>query len=340
MTELSRPPLVDAFGRVHTYLRLSVTDRCNLRCTYCMPAETFDAHRFLPRSKVLRFEEIERLARLFAGFGVRKLRITGGEPLLRRELPTLIGRLASIDGIEDIALTTNGLLFADQAAALRRAGLGRVSFSLDALDPARFSAISGRPESVLRVLEAVERAVAMGFDAVKINCVVERGVNEDEILPMAEYFRGRGVVLRFIEYMDVGTQNQWSLDRVVPATEILDRVARVYPLEAVAPRHVGEVARRYRYADGAGEMGVIASVTAPFCGDCQRARLTTDGRFFLCLFGSAGIDLRSALRHGESDRTIREMIRDAWRAREDRYSELRGRSDAPRERIEMYELGG
>jgi len=337
----------DRLGRALRDLRISVTDRCNFRCPYCMPAEIYgEKYAFLPRPELLTFEEIERLTRLFAGAGVEKLRITGGEPLLRHQLPRLVERLATIEGIRDLTLTTNGWLLSKHARSLADAGLQRVTVSLDSHDDAVFGAMNGRGFGAGRVLEGIEAADAVGLRPIKINCVVERGVNEDSIVPLARHFKGSGHVLRFIEFMDVGTLNDWNLAKVVPAREILDRVGAEFPLEPADPNYRGEVAQRWRYADGSGEIGVIASVSAPFCGECHRARLTIEGRLVTCLFAAAGVDLRGPLREGASDDALRELITGIWSRRTDRYSEERaaqtgldGRTP-DRPRIEMYEVGG
>jgi len=317
-------PLVDRFGRPLRDLRISVTDRCNFRCRYCMPREVFGPDfAFLPRSEILTFEEIERLARLFAAAGVRKLRLTGGEPLLRAELPVLIERLAAIPGIEDIALTTNGSLLASRAAALAAAGLRRVTVSLDSLDDAVFRQMNDVNFPVELVLRGIEAAAAAGLGPVKVNAVVRRGVNDHTLVDMARYFHGSGHALRFIEFMDVGATNGWRMDEVVPGQEIVERIDRVLPLEPVAAGYRGEVARRWRYRDGGGEIGVITSVTGPFCGDCTRARLSAEGSLYTCLFATGGVDLRGPLRAGATDAELTALLDGTWRARDDRYSELR-----------------
>ena len=335
----------DRLARPLRDLRISVTDRCNFRCPYCMPEEIYgESYQFLPRDEILRFEEVERLARIFVAFGVTKLRITGGEPLLRRDLPDLIARLAGIEGVEDIALTTNGVLLERHAAALAEAGLRRVTVSLDSVDPETFRRMSGRGAEVERVFAGIEAAEAAGLSPIKLNCVVQRGVNDEQVVDLARRFRGTGHILRFIEYMDVGTLNHWSLDEVVSGAAILERINAVFPLESVPPRHPGEVARRLRYRDGAGEIGIIASVTQPFCGGCTRARLTTQGRLVTCLFAEDGIDLRTPLRAGASDSALAEIVESTWKGRSDRYSEERSSRpelpDATPRRIEMYEVGG
>jgi cyclic pyranopterin phosphate synthase len=330
---------VDRLGRPLRDLRISVTDRCNFRCTYCMPREVFGPdHPFLPRSEILSFEEIERLARIAVGLGVRKIRLTGGEPLVRRDLPELIARLAPLGA--DLAMTTNGSLLAEAAAALRAAGLGRLTVSVDALDDAIFRRMNDVGFPVARVLAGIEAAVAAGFPPPKINCVVRRGVNEGEVVPLVRHFASRGHDVRFIEFMDVGTTNGWRLDEVVPAREILARLAAELPLEPVPPAYRGEVARRFRLAGAPGEVGVIASVTRPFCGDCTRARLSAEGRLFTCLFAVHGTDLRAPLRSGAGDAEIAARLAGVWGARTDRYSEIRSAATPAGPRIEMSYIGG
>jgi cyclic pyranopterin phosphate synthase len=332
--------LTDRLGRPVRDLRISVTDRCNFRCVYCMPKDVYGRdYAFLPRSALLTFEEIERVARAFVSLGVEKIRITGGEPLVRRELDRLVAKLAVLGPI-DLTLTTNGALLAAQARALADAGLTRVTVSLDSLDDATFRAINDVDFPVERVLAGIEAAAAVGLAPVKVNVVVKRGVNEDGIVDLARHFRGSGHVLRFIEYMDVGRTNGWRLDDVVPAAEIVRRIEEEFPLEAVEPAYRGEVARRYRYADGAGEIGVIASVTQPFCGDCTRARLSADGKLYTCLFAVHGHDLRALLRGGVSDGQLEDALSGVWRARDDRYSELRSAETVELEKVEMSYIGG
>src|SRR5438876_1621703 len=334
----------DTLGRPLRDLRISVTDRCQFRCTYCMPREVFGRDFvFLPRGQLLTFEELTRLAGVFAGLGVRKLRLTGGEPLLRRDLEKLVAMLAGIGGIGDIALTTNGALLAGKAQALAAAGLRRVTVSLDSLDDAVFMALNDAGFPVARVLEAIAAAAGAGLAPVKVNMVVRRGVHEQSVLPMAAHFRHSGHVLRFIEYMDVGTTNGWRLEEVVPAAEIISLIGGQWPLEPVAAACPGEVASRYRYRDGAGEIGVIASVTQPFCRGCTRARLSADGRLYTCLFAGEGHDLRGPLRAGSSDRALREQISSIWARRADRYSEQRTRQTGRKkvtQRVEMSRIGG
>jgi cyclic pyranopterin phosphate synthase len=333
-------PLADTLARGLRDLRISVTDRCNFRCVYCMPRETFDHDfKFLPHDEILRFEEIARLARVFAGLGVKKVRITGGEPLVRRELHRLVAMLAEIPGL-DLTLTTNGSLLAKQAAALAQAGLKRVTVSLDSLDDATFRAINDADYPVARVIEGIEAAAAAGMAPIKINMVVKRGVNDAHVLAMAERWRGSGHIVRFIEYMDVGSTNGWRMDDVVPSAEIVRRIGERYPLEPVDPNYAGEVAERWRYRDGAGEIGVISSVTQAFCASCNRLRLSAEGSLYTCLFAEHGHDLKWLLRRGGSDEEIVNEIAAVWRARGDRYSEIRTAETAKARKIEMSYIGG
>lgn len=324
-------------------LRISVTDKCNFRCQYCMPAEIFGPdYPFLPQNKLLSFEEITRLTRIFTSLGVQKIRITGGEPLMRRDLPTLIGMIREVEGVEDIAMTTNGSLLAKHAKALKAAGLDRVTVSLDSLDDELFGKINGRGYKVEDVLKGIEAAEDAGL-GIKINMVVQRGVNDGEILPMARFFREKGHILRFIEYMDVGNSNGWRLDQVVPSREIVEMIHREMPLEPVNPNYFGEVASRYRYVGEAGEIGLISSVTQAFCSTCTRARLSAEGKMYNCLFASTGTDLRDPLRTGKSDAEIREYIRAVWEQRDDRYSEERLHHTPglkSRDKVEMSHIGG
>jgi cyclic pyranopterin phosphate synthase len=340
---------VDRLNRPLHDLRISVTDRCNFRCTYCMPREVYGRdYEFLPRAQLMTFEEITRLARLFVGNGVRKVRLTGGEPLLRRDLPDLVRMLAAIPGVDDLTLTTNGSLLARHAAALAGAGLDRVSVSLDSLDDTTFARMNDVGFPVQTVLDGIDAAAAAGLTPIKVNMVVRRGINEADVVPMARYFRERGHIVRFIEYMDVGHTNHWRMDDVVPASEIIDRIHAELPLVALAPNYPGEVADRWAYRDGSGEVGVIASVTQPFCADCARARLTADGLLYTCLFASAGHDLRAPLRAGATDDAMAEQIRAIWEVRDDRYSELRTRATQSGrglpmidpQRVEMSRIGG
>ncbi len=331
----------DRLGRPLRDLRISVTDRCNFRCIYCMPREVFGpGFEFLGRSELLTFEEVARLARIFAGLGVVKLRITGGEPLLRRDIEELVRMLAATPEIEELTMTTNGSLLAPKARMLREAGLDRITVSLDALDDAVFRAMSDVPIPVARVLEGIEAAGEAGLGPVKVNMVVKRGVNEDQIVPLARHFRGSGHILRFIEFMDVGTTNGWRLDDVVPAREIRERLEACGGLEALRPNYPGEVATRYRWADGGGELGIIHSVSHPFCSSCTRARLTANGELYTCLFGARGHDLRALLRSDADDATVAGAIRAIWAARTDRYSELRSEATEGLARVEMSRIGG
>lgn len=322
-------------------LRISVMDRCNFRCPYCMPEDKYHKDfEFLKSSERLSFEEIQRLVQVFAGLGVRKLRITGGEPLLRPNLPDLIGDLSRVAGIEDIALTTNGILLAQHAAALKAAGLARVTVSLDSLDDAVFVAMSGGRGNRERVLEGIREAISAGLTPLKINTVVIRGVNDHTVPDLVEHFRGTGVIVRFIEYMDVGTINHWRLADTVPSRELLQRIGARWPLQPVGSNYHGEVASRYAFTDGQGEVGFISSVTEPFCGSCTRARLSSDGQLFTCLFAAHGLDLKGPLRAGASDAQLAELVRGTWQRREDRYSELRAANGPDADKVEMYYIGG
>jgi len=330
----------DVFRRPLRDLRVSVTDRCNFRCVYCMPKEIFGKdYAFLPQKEVLTFEEIARLVRIFVELGVQKVRLTGGEPLVRRDVERLVAMLSPIADL-DLTLTTNGSLLAAKAEALAEAGLKRVTVSLDSLDDATFKKMNDVDFPVQRVLDGIAAAEAAGLAPIKVNMVVRRGLNEESVLPMARYFRGTGHVLRFIEYMDVGTSNGWRLDDVVPAREIIATIGKEFPLEPVTPAYRGEVAGRYRYRDGAGEVGVISSVTQPFCADCTRARLSADGSLYTCLFATQGHDLRAMLRGGKTDDDIRAAVLAVWAAREDRYSELRSADTNGLKKIEMSFIGG
>ncbi|MDE2571065.1 MAG: GTP 3',8-cyclase MoaA [bacterium] len=331
----------DTFGRPLRDLRVSVTDRCNFRCVYCMPKEVFGPDfQFLPQREVLTFEEIARLTRLFVALGVEKVRLTGGEPLVRRDLHLLVEKIAAIEGVRDLTLTTNGSLLAKHAAALAAAGLRRVTVSLDSLDDGVFRAMNDVNFPVARVLEGIEAAHAAGLRPIKINMVVKRGMNEGSVVEMARRFRGTGDVLRFIEYMDVGNSNGWRMDDVVPAAEIVRSIGEVFPLEPLEANYAGEVAQRYRYRDGAGEIGVIASVTQPFCRACTRARLSAEGRLYTCLFATHGHDLKVLLRGGASDDEIAQELRGIWQRRSDRYSELRTSATPGAPKVEMSHIGG
>jgi GTP 3',8-cyclase len=331
--------LEDTLHRPLRDLRVSITDRCNFRCVYCMPKEVYGRdYEFMPRRDLLTFEEIARLAHVFAGLGVEKIRLTGGEPLIRRDVERLVEMLAGIPGL-DLTLTTNGAVLAQKARALKDAGLRRITVSLDSLDDEVFRAMNDVDFPVRTVLDGIDAASDAGLP-VKVNVVVKRGVNEDAVLPMARHFRDRGHVVRFIEYMDVGHTNGWRLDDVVPATEILARIDAELPLEPLPPRYPGEVAERYRYRDGGGEVGVIASVTRPFCGACTRARLSADGSLYTCLFATTGHDLRALVRAGAGDDEIAAAIGGIWGARADRYSELRSAATGELPKIEMSYIGG
>jgi GTP 3',8-cyclase len=331
--------VVDTRGRPLRDLRISVTDRCNFRCVYCMPKEVYGRDwQFLPREQLLSYEEITRLAGVFAGLGVRKLRLTGGEPLVRRHLERLVAMLASIPDVE-LAMTTNGSLLPHKARGLREAGLDRITVSLDSLDDDVFRAMNDVDFPVERVVAGIEAAQAAGF-SVKLNTVVRRNLNDDSIVPMARYARESGLTLRFIEYMDVGHTNGWRLDDVVPAAEVIRAIDDVWPLDPVEPSYRGEVANRYRYRDGGGEIGVISSVTQPFCGDCTRARLSADGKLYTCLFAVRGHDLRALVRGDRSDAELAEAVASLWQVRSDRYSELRSAATADLSRVEMSYIGG
>jgi cyclic pyranopterin phosphate synthase len=333
------PPVVDRLGRPMRDLRVSVTDRCNFRCVYCMPRELFGPdHAFLPRAQILDFEEIARVVRAAVPLGVHKLRLTGGEPLVRRNVAELVRMLAAIDGVDDLTLTTNGSLLATKAGALAEAGLSRVTVSLDALDDETFMRMNDARVPVSRVLDGIAAAERAGLTPIKVNAVIRRGLNEHAVLDLAQQFRGTGQIVRFIEYMDVGATNGWRLDDVVPAAEIVSAIGAAFPLEPVDAAYRGEVAERYRYLDGAGEIGVIASVTQPFCGDCTRARISADGKLYTCLFSVRGHDLRALLR-SDSD-GLEETIRAVWTRRTDRYSEIRTAETSAVRKVEMSYIGG
>jgi GTP 3',8-cyclase len=332
--------LTDTLNRPLRDLRISVTDRCNFRCTYCMPKEIFGSdYQFLERSQILTFEEIARLARIFVGHGVQKIRLTGGEPLVRRDLHQLVAMLAPIPDL-DLTLTTNGSLLARQAQALKGAGLRRVSVSLDSLDDAIFQAMNDVNFPVQRVLEGMDAAAAVGLGPIKVNMVVKRGLNESSILPMARFFREKGYILRFIEYMDVGHTNGWRMDDVVPAAEIVKMINVEIPLEPLDPNYPGEVAERWRYKDGSGEIGMVASVTQAFCRTCNRARLSAEGKLYTCLFAVKGHDLRDLMRGGATDDEISQAIARVWGKRGDRYSELRSENTISLPKVEMSHIGG
>ncbi len=336
--------ITDTMGRPLKDLRISVTDRCNFRCTYCMPAEIFgESYKFLPKNEILSFEEIARLARIFVEFGVNKLRITGGEPLLRTDLHKLIAMLTGMPGLEDLTLTTNAFLLPQQAQQLKDAGLQRVTISLDTLDDEVFKEMNGRGISIDRVLKGIDAAAAVGLAPIKINAVVQKGVNDHTVVDLARYFKNSGHIVRFIEYMDVGNRNGWKWDQVVPAAEIVQQIDAEMPLEPVDSNYPGEVANRYRYRDGQGEIGVISSVSQPFCANCTRSRLSTDGKLYTCLFASTGVSLRDEMRAGASDDDLRNLITRVWTRRTDRYSEerteLASLQNVPA-KVEMYQIGG
>jgi cyclic pyranopterin phosphate synthase len=339
---MSQATILDTLQRPLRDLRISVTDRCTFRCTYCMPKEVFGRdYVFLSRADLLSFEEITRLARVFVKLGVTKIRLTGGEPTLRRDFEKLVEMLAGIDGLEDIAMTTNGsLLTLERAQALKAAGLKRVTVSLDSMNEETFQSMNDVGFPAAKVLEAIDNAAAAGLTPVKVDMVVKRGVNDHDIVDMARHFRGSGHILRFIEYMDVGTTNGWRMDDVVSAKEILAKLSAEWALEPVDPNYFGEVAERYRYTDGAGEVGIIASVTVPFCNACTRARLSADGELYTCLFGVKGHDLRKLLRDGSSDEEIEAAVRSIWGMRTDRYSEIRSEDTITLHKVEMSRIGG
>lgn len=332
----------DTLNRPLRDLRISVTDRCNFRCVYCMPKNLFGPdHAFLERAQILSFEEIERTVQLFSTLGVSKIRITGGEPLIRKDLETLIEKISMVDGIDDISLTTNGaLLTQKKAASLVAAGLNRITLSLDALEDDCFKRINDVKFPVSRVLDAVEIAKESGLGPVKINMVVINEINIDQILPMVEYFRDRDVILRFIEFMDVGTTNKWQYDKVFSAKSIIELINKHYPMEPVVANYQGEVAKRWHYKDGSGEIGMIASVTQPFCGSCHRARLSAEGKIYTCLFASGGYDLRGLIRSQSNDQIVLDQLHQIWEKRDDRYSQIRGEDDRTNQKIEMSYIGG
>ncbi len=338
---IDAPAVADRLGRPLRDLRISVIDRCNLRCPYCMPEEHYPEHyEFFTRDERLSYAEIERVARSFVRLGVTKLRITGGEPLLRKDLPELVSMLAGIPGVEDLALTTNGILLARQAEALAAAGLHRVTVSLDSLNPEVFAEMSGGRGDPGTVVKGIEAALARGLTPVKINTVVKRGVNDACVDELVARFRHTGVIIRFIEFMDVGTRNHWSREQVVPSAELLERIGERWPLTSVEENYRGEVATRYRFDDGGGEIGFISSVTDPFCGDCTRARLSANGELYTCLFAGKGADLRGMMRDGVSDQDLETHIADLWGQRRNRYSEQRAGIEHPLRKVEMYQVGG
>jgi len=337
-------PVKDQLNRPIHDLRISVIDRCNFRCTYCMPEKEYSKHySFLEPAKWLTFDEIERVTRVFVNFGVKKVRITGGEPLLRPNIDSLIRNLSKIPDIEDLALTTNGSHLRDHAHLLKKAGLNRLTISLDTLDCEIFKAMSGNKGCLDDVLAGIKEAQKAGFEDIKLNTVIQKGVNDSGILNMIEYFKNTNVIIRFIEYMDVGNCNHWSAGSVVPSKEILEQINQTYPLEPIDANYFGEVAKRYRFKDGVGEIGFISSVTQPFCGSCTRARLSTDGQIYTCLFSDDGKDIRTALRYAADDTTLSQLIQSIWEKRSDRYSELRNeflKSNQATQKVEMFQIGG
>ena len=334
----------DMLGRTMGDLRISVTDRCNFRCPYCMPAEIYgERYNFLPKPEILTFEEIIRLTKVFVGMGVRKVRLTGGEPLIRKNIEELVEGISSIPGVEDLTLTTNGFLLADKAQALKTAGLHRITVSLDSIDPAIFKAMNGRGYGPDKVLEGIRAAETVGLTPVKVNAVVQKGANDGRILELARYFSDTSVILRFIEYMDVGNLNKWNSNEVVLSSDIVNLIDQEMPLEPLTSNYGGEVAARYRYKDGSGEIGMISSISQPFCGDCTRARISTDGKLITCLFATNGTDLRTLLRNGCTDQEVENAIANVWTKRTDRYSEERAydtKKFDSRKKIEMYQIGG
>lgn len=338
---MSNAPVTDQLTRPLRDLRISVTDRCNFRCTYCMPEEIFgEKFKFLPHQEILTFEEITRLTQIIVRLGAVKLRLTGGEPLVRQDIEELVRQLTTLDDVHDLAMTTNAFLLPAKAQILKDAGLQRITVSLDTLDDATFRKINGNRSSVERVVAGIKAAQAVGFDPIKINAVVQRGVNDHQLVELARFCRDNGLILRLIEYMDVGTMNGWRMDHVVPAEEMVERIDAVFPLKQVERNYRSETALRYEYADGLGEVGVIASVTKPFCGACSRMRLSPQGTIYTCLFASEGIDLKTPMRDGATDNELESIIRGTWRKRTDAYSEERSASTQPREKIEMYYIGG
>ena len=337
-------PIVDQFKRPLHDLRISVIDRCNFRCPYCMPDEHYNhKYQFLEKHQWLTFEEIFRLVKIFVKLGVEKIRLTGGEPLLRPNIDELVRMISRIDGIKDLALTTNGSLLKDYAVKLKLAGLKRLTISLDSLEPEVFKTLSGQKGNIADVLEGIKAAQEAGFESIKINAVIQRGINDHTFLDLVKHFRGSGHVLRFIEYMDVGNQNHWDLSQVMPSQEIVERIRKIYPLESIGGTDKGETSERYRFVDGQGEIGFISSVSHPFCGTCNRLRLSAEGKIYTCLFATNGTDLRQHLRAGVQDNSLMQLISKVWTDRQDRYSELRskfGQGSQKIKKIEMYQIGG
>ena len=343
-TAAQKLTIQDKFRRPFRDLRISVTDRCNFRCTYCMPAEIYgDRYQFLPKADLLTFEEIARLTKVAASLGGQKARLTGGEPLVRNDIEKLVAMLSEVEGIDDLTMTTNAYLLPQKAQALKDSGLQRISISLDTLDDDVFKQMNGRGFGVQKVLDGIAAAERAGLNPIKVNAVVQRGVNDHTIVDLARHFKERGHIMRFIEYMDVGNLNGWKLDQVVPADEIVARIDAEMPLEPIESSYRGEVAMRYRYRDGGGEMGVITSVTKPFCGDCTRLRLSPEGQIYTCLFASTGVDLRGPMREGATDSELESLVSGTWAVRTDRYSEERSAMTAElrtRRKVEMYHIGG
>lgn len=338
---MTNQPVLDTFERPLRDLRISLTDRCNFRCTYCMPEEIFgERFQFLPHDEILRFEEITRLTRIIIRLGAVKLRLTGGEPLVRLEVEELVRQLAELDGVHDLAMTTNGYLLPKKVDALKAAGLQRVTISLDSLDDATFRKINGNRSGVEEVLAGIRAAQQAEMTPIKINAVVQRGVNDQHIVDMARFCRDEGLILRLIEYMDVGTMNGWQMENVVPAKEMVEMIHAAFPLKRVARNYQSETALRFEYEDGQGEVGIIASVTQPFCGDCSRMRLSPQGKLYTCLFATEGMDVKTPLRDGASDDELEALIRGMWQKRTDRYSEIRSEASDSRQKIEMYYIGG
>ena len=334
-------PILDKFQRPLRDLRVSVTDRCNFRCPYCMPAEIYgERYQFLPRNDLLTFEEITRIVNITVGLGVKKVRITGGEPLVRQDVEKLVSMISRINGVEDLAMTTNAYLLSGMAQTLKDAGLHRITVSMDSVDDDVFQRMNGRGFGTAKVMNGIDSAKRAGFNPIKINAVVQKGINDHTLVDLAKWCRDNGHIPRFIEYMDVGTLNEWKLDEVLPASEIVRIIGEELPVEQLDPAYVGEVARRYRYLDDKGEFGVISSVTQPFCGDCTRLRLSPEGRIVTCLFAETGTDLREPMRNGATDEQVSDIIQGTWRVREDRYSEERTTMNEPRSKVEMYHIGG
>ena len=338
---MNRVPILDKFRRPLRDLRVSVTDRCNFRCPYCMPAEIYgERYKFLPRNDLLTFEEITRIVNITVGLGVKKVRITGGEPLVRQEVEKLVSMISRINGVEDLAMTTNAYLLSGMAQTLKDAGLHRITVSMDSVDDDVFQRMNGRGFGTAKVMNGIDSAKRAGFNPIKINAVVQKGINDHTLVDLAKWCRDNGHIPRFIEYMDVGTLNEWKLDEVLPANEIVRIIGEELPVKQLDPAYVGEVARRYRYLDDKGEFGVISSVTQPFCGDCTRLRLSPEGRIVTCLFAETGTDLREPMRNGATDEQVSDIIQGTWRVREDRYSEERTTMNEPRSKVEMYHIGG